>query len=776
MRKIEFWASTHQGLQRTNNEDAYLWLTPEDTGGNGYLWVVCDGMGGEAAGEQAAAVVLERIQEVYPATLAQSGSPHHALTETLTAANRRLLYLSKEQPELAGMGSTVAAVAMYRDRLWVATVGDSRVYGWTPNGLMQWTVDHTKYEKLKEHGVLSAEEERPDHPARNVLMNVIGREAMTVDTLDGRHFATDECALLICSDGLSNNVNPKELRVAFASLDARDAARFLLSAALQRSSDNITLQVIRFVPPVAPRSIEDVAASFGVTLIDAHQDPEFKESGQMNGDASQSTSVTAENSSEDPPKKPITQEIVLPTHQGKTVLISPDALSNVFGDDTPSDEDTEEIFQRRLSSHKGTVLISPDALSKAKDSQKQNAPKPVRPTTPVRAHPPVHSEAIETLDPPRRTDLDAAVAADRKEKPAPRRHLTLPPEGSEAAFEQGIDDAPPEERRVFLWLLLILLVAGVAIALWWWWQLSDDAQDGASEAIFEEAQMHEDPAMDGASAALGFVPAKTPTPPDHVHARDQMPAYRVANAQWWIDAHEVTEQQFDHVREDVVARGGDNDHLSRFACLGASKADGNTARPACVSPQAAALYCAAVGRTLPTPDQWQEIVATDSDQIARGYDRLFETAEDGAPPVYPSTAQAIVGVFDGLPEVLAQNDTQRRYGDLVLLAPRGEQLVRTDASGADDFVSEGAHKDRMVGVRCIVPIGEEDESPDLPEPLQDRQRSTDRNVAPKAGSSASAREERRISPRMDAPDEAPIDENIPDRSRILDYMKEQQQR
>src|SRR5699024_4270719 len=151
---------------------------------------------------------------------------------------RRLLYLSKEQPELAGMGSTVAAVAMYRDRLWVATVGDSRVYGWTPNGLMQWTVDHTKYEKLKEHGVLRTEEERPDHPARNVLMNVIGREAMTVDTLDGRHFATEECALLICSDGLSNNVNPKELRVAFASLDARDAARFLLSAALQRSSDN----------------------------------------------------------------------------------------------------------------------------------------------------------------------------------------------------------------------------------------------------------------------------------------------------------------------------------------------------------------------------------------------------------------------------------------------------------------------------------------------------------------------------------------------------------
>lgn len=780
MRNIDFWASTHQGLQRTNNEDAYLWLTPEDTQDQGYLWVVCDGMGGEAAGERASAEVLARIQEVYVPTLLTTHSPHEALKETLHAANRRLLYLSKEDPALAGMGSTVAAVAFYRDRLWVATVGDSRVYGWTPNGLMQWTVDHSKYEKLREHGVLRPEDERPDHPARHVLMNVMGRESMIVDTLDDRHFVADDCALLICTDGLSGNVNPKELRVAFASLNAKDATRFLLSAALQRSSDNITLQVVRFVPPATPRTLEDVAESFGVTLIDVHREPNWMESGRADAASSDASSRAEAPQQAEERSKPTTQQVELPQRKGETILISPDALSNVFGDTSSTDEDAEEMVQRRLSSQGGTVLLSPDAISKAMASQPskppgQDTPAASRPSTRNAA---VSSAAIETLDPPRQTQLP--LPADPRAAAPPKADVML--QTDDGQFAQGIDDAPPDERKVFIWMLLCVMAAGLAMVAWWWFH---DKPIVHEDAAPDEEQVQSEDADGAASppAELGaFVAAEVIQAPDRTHAVDAMPAYLVADGTLWIDAHEVTETQFAHVRAGLERLGADAEDLKTWPCLGdPSSEDDASLRPACVTPQSAALYCDAVGRRLPSQQEWEEIASAHAPQIARGYGRIFETSEDGIPPAYPNDQHAIVGVYDGLPEVLAQNEAQRRYGDLVLLAPTDDQLVRIDAGAADTYQTDDLRVHRMIGVRCIVDATSLDEERTTPAPEQTQRAPRAASTTPKTAAETpqEARSPERntgLAPRVDAPDEAPTDPNIPDRSRILDYMKEQQQR
>lgn len=817
MRKIDFWANTHQGLHRTNNEDAFLWLTPEDTNDQGYLWVVCDGMGGEAAGERAAAEVLDRIQEVYVPTLARTGSPHHALQETLQAANRRLLYLSKEDPALAGMGSTVAAVAFYRERLWVATVGDSRVYGWTPHGLTQWTVDHSKYEKLREHGVIRPEDERPDHPARHVLMNVMGRESMYVDTLDDRHFAADECALLICTDGLSGNINPKELRVAFASLDAQDAARFLLSAALQRSTDNITLQVIRFVPPVTPRTIEDVAESFGVTLIDVHNEPNLVESGEALGAATPSASEAGATQQAEEPKKTITQKIELPQHKGQTVLISPDALSNVFGDSqesAPPDAQTDEILQRRLSSQGGTVLLSPDALSKAVAEQADARPPTSQQgtvllspdalskamaeqagkgapqkTTPEHARPSsrnqgISSAAIETLDPPKQTELPMDKAAPHEDaRPnTPNDGLFVNDDGR---FQQSIDDAPPAERRVFIWLLIAIMIVGLAVVAWWWLRETPQKALPSEQDVEQQEDSDAQEASQSDQELGAFVYAAAPETTDHVHAIDVMPAYLVADGAWWIDAHEVTEAQFDDVRAQLERAGEPADALVAWPCFGRDDSGAKSARrPACVSPASAELYCDAVGRRLPTQQEWNTIVDANKAWIAPGYGRIFETPEDGGPPAYPANAQGILGVYDGLPEILLPNDTQRAYGDIVLLAPDDTQLFRTDASAAHGYHGGTAPEERMIGMRCIVDAKHSDDVPaalqlDDGAPQQTPPKTTPRIERPAERTSPetnTGRSGRSLAPRVDAPDEAPIDPNIPDRSRILDYMKEQQQR
>lgn len=803
MQAIDFWAITHQGLKRTNNEDAYLWLTPDDTDDQGYLWVVCDGMGGEAAGERAAHIVLERIKEVYGPALASTQSPHQALKETLQAANRRLLYVSEEHPELAGMGSTVAAVALYEDRLWVASVGDSRVYGWTPQGLTQWTVDHSKYETLREHGVLRPEDEREDHPARSVLMNVIGREKMYVDTLDERHFSPEDCALLLCSDGLSGHIRPKELRVAFASLNAQDAARFLMSAVLQRSRDNITVQVVRFTPPITPRSIEDVADSLGVTLLDGARDPHWIASGQH----IDLTEKSARSDEEEPtpkatpgvPEKPVTQEVVLPpqTHdgsKGRTVLISPDALSNVFGNaPKDSDEGTGEITQRRVEAKGGTVLLSPDALSEAqakmaeqKDAKK-DASKP--PASEAEA---ITSKPIATLDPPRYTTLSTSSAANHdapkdappSEHSAPRRHLTVPPSGEArdayaAIVDTPQEDAPPAARRTWLWLLVVLLALLIAAGIVWYVQRTAVEDAAAPEDTAPEAS---DASEDTAARSLPqFQPAAQPSEPEMMHEIDNMPAFRVADGAWWIDAHEVTVAQVQRVRDALHDDENVQALVQTLPCFGheEEEAADHADHPACMSPIAAEAYCVAVGRRLPTEAAWTEIIRSDDARIARGYDRVFERKEDGPPPAYPQDSAGILGVYDGLPEVLAINDTQRRYGDLVLLAPTDDALTRTDAGAANVFEDPTKVSTQMVGVRCMM--HDDDTSTDDEEPAPAAERSRRSDDAKNRGDEAPAanqgtREAGGIDPRVDAPDEAPMDPDIPDRSRILEYMKEQQNR
>lgn len=845
MQKIDFWAITHQGLKRTNNEDAYLWLTPSDTNDQGYLWVVCDGMGGEAAGERAAEIVLERIREVYSPALASTGSPHAALKETLNAANRRLLYVCEEQPELAGMGSTVAAVALYEDRLWVASVGDSRVYGWTPQGLMQWTVDHSKYETLREHGVLRPEDERDDHPARSVLMNVVGREKMYVDTLDDRHFSPEDSALLLCSDGLSGHIRPKELRVAFASLDAQDAARFLMSAVLQRSTDNITLQVVRFRPPVSPRPIEEVASSLGVTLLDGARDRHWKASGQRHDaaaqegaaqDAAKSPSEASTDLAPGVPHKPVTQGVVLPPSSsasgasGRTVLLSPDALSNVFGDAPKGADDVaDEITQRRLQAKGGTVLLSPDELSKAEamlaaqttpeksqdeapeKSQKEPAERDAESSakpSPIASPVPITSAPIETLDPPRYTTLSTSTtseppppeAASPPREEAPRRHLTVPPSGEAhdayAAIVDEDDVPPPPRRRAWLWAVVALLVLLIAAGLWW--VVQHDAQDAESNDASEAAASDHDAAAAGDEANARSLPefqhAREVSAPEMMHEIDNMPSYRVADGAWWLDAHEVTEAQFARVRETFSDDENVQVLLQTLPCFGSEDLDDSAHEnhPACVSPIAAEAYCVAVGRRLPTEAAWEEIVASDDARIARGYDQLFERVQDGPPPAYPAEPSSILGVYDGLPEVLSVNDTQRRYGDLVLLAPHDEGLTRTDAGAANAFEDTSKSPTQMLGVRCMMHAsdleGADDaEVSDATENSSSRTRSTRQAKDASAGASSSTskssvqdagngREAGGIDPRVEAPDEAPMDPDIPDRSRILEYMKEQQSR
>lgn len=255
----QHWMLTDVGAVREHNEDAYLWLGPEQIEAEAWLWAVCDGMGGETAGELAAATVVQSLREVFPIALRRSGNPHHALREAFEAANRRLLTMQEQNSALHKMGTTAAALCLFRNQVWVASVGDSRVYALHDGTLDQLTTDQTKLERMIEMGILRREEAH-NHPAGNVLLSALGRSSMEINTCGDRTFPAEGNVFMLCSDGLSSFVEPTVLREALDRLGARDACEALVECAkVGQSDDNISCGVVRFAELNAQRATSSAA-------------------------------------------------------------------------------------------------------------------------------------------------------------------------------------------------------------------------------------------------------------------------------------------------------------------------------------------------------------------------------------------------------------------------------------------------------------------------------------------------------------------------------------
>lgn len=250
----QHWMVTDVGVVREHNEDAYLWMGPDQIEEDAWLWAVCDGMGGETAGELASATVIQSLREVFPLALRQSGNPHHALRESFEAANRRLLTMQEQNPALHKMGTTAAAMCLFRGQVWVASVGDSRIYGLHDGQLDQITRDQTKLERMLEMGIIGASE-ADGHPAGNVLLSALGRSSMEINTCEDRTFPPEGNVFMLCSDGLSSFVQRDHIQAALERLSARDAASTLTELARRApSDDNITCGVVRFAELDAARA------------------------------------------------------------------------------------------------------------------------------------------------------------------------------------------------------------------------------------------------------------------------------------------------------------------------------------------------------------------------------------------------------------------------------------------------------------------------------------------------------------------------------------------
>jgi protein phosphatase len=252
--RVRVGAATDVGRTRSHNEDSFGLRLPDDrevADRKGLLLVVCDGMGGHAAGEVASQLAVETILTGYYESPCED--PAEALVQAIQLANSNIFEQASQRPDQRGMGTTCVAVVIRGDQMTIAHAGDSRAYLLRNGVLARLTRDHSLVEEWVAKGMLPAEQAN-QHPMANVITRALGH-APEVQVETRREPALPGDVLMLCSDGLSGRVSEERLRAALAEMEDPDQTVASLIALANDSGgpDNISV-IIAVVEEVAPVS------------------------------------------------------------------------------------------------------------------------------------------------------------------------------------------------------------------------------------------------------------------------------------------------------------------------------------------------------------------------------------------------------------------------------------------------------------------------------------------------------------------------------------------
>ena len=238
-------AKTDLGRVRENNEDKYEFYVPEDPyllASRGAVYLVCDGMGGHAAGQIASEIACKSFIDVYLHHPAHD--PEVAIQSAVVAANRFVLDNCRAFPDRKGMGTTLSGLILLQDRYYTVQCGDSRIYRLRGGESVQLTMDHTWVNEAIVAGIIGPEEAET-HPYKHVLTRAIGAEPDVRPDIVCTPLEPGDLFML-CSDGLVNHVDNESIGVLLKSFGPAEATWKLVGAALQGGgSDNTTVMVVR---------------------------------------------------------------------------------------------------------------------------------------------------------------------------------------------------------------------------------------------------------------------------------------------------------------------------------------------------------------------------------------------------------------------------------------------------------------------------------------------------------------------------------------------------
>ncbi|MEP0765820.1 MAG: protein phosphatase 2C domain-containing protein [Fimbriimonadia bacterium] len=240
---IRVAAKTDLGKVRENNEDKFEFYQPDDPAviaARGSAFVVCDGMGGAAAGQIASELACKTFIESYY----RSKAPYFAdaAAYAVREAARYVCDVAEAVRSRQGMGSTLTALLVCQDRALVAHVGDSRCYRLSGEVFERVTTDHTLVEESVRSGLMSPAEAEHS-PLAHVITRAIGTDRTTEPDLYSLEVHPGD-RFLLCSDGLTNHVTDEEIRGHMTTHGPSEACRRLVALALERGgSDNCTVLI-----------------------------------------------------------------------------------------------------------------------------------------------------------------------------------------------------------------------------------------------------------------------------------------------------------------------------------------------------------------------------------------------------------------------------------------------------------------------------------------------------------------------------------------------------
>lgn len=234
---------TDVGNTRQVNEDSMITFDSP----NGRVVAVCDGMGGQTAGDVASQLACDIIRDILENNT--FSNPLEAITRSIIAANQGILHRVSQKPELEGMGATCVMLIIKDGLVYYGWVGDSRIYYLNDQGIRQVSKDQSYVQSLVDSGEITAEEAE-HHPQKNEITNALGIQGMTPPVLCQMPIKPEPGSIfLLCSDGLSGMIDNEEIESTLKRNGAslQDKAEELVDLANQHGGlDNITVQLVEF--------------------------------------------------------------------------------------------------------------------------------------------------------------------------------------------------------------------------------------------------------------------------------------------------------------------------------------------------------------------------------------------------------------------------------------------------------------------------------------------------------------------------------------------------
>lgn len=231
-------AVTDRGRKRPSNEDAFGFSVEQG------IYVVCDGMGGAAAGEIASSLAVDEVLRLL-SSRGESPAPHLVAEQALCAANEAIYSRSQRNYKLSGMGTTLVGLMVEDRRVWVLNVGDSRCYRLRERRLEQLTLDHSLVEEQVRLGRMTRAQAMRS-PLKNVITRALGTQShVTPDIAEIEAEPGD--LFLLCSDGLTRELSDSRIESLLSTdLPLADQCACLVEAAKKAGGhDNITCLLVR---------------------------------------------------------------------------------------------------------------------------------------------------------------------------------------------------------------------------------------------------------------------------------------------------------------------------------------------------------------------------------------------------------------------------------------------------------------------------------------------------------------------------------------------------